>query len=119
MGWMASVAPVIGNAGDAIFQALPLLFAVGEHNGTFRGFAPAFVTAAEAIRTYWSDDDLERSTIAKGAFAESALNTIVADSVPAMVITPRCCLFIVCTKTWLPGRGLTPTAVHQLRYYGG
>ncbi|MDA8371321.1 MAG: PTS transporter subunit EIIC [Nocardiopsaceae bacterium] len=29
MGWMASVAPVIGNAGDAIFQALPLLFAVG------------------------------------------------------------------------------------------
>ncbi|WP_022916741.1 diaminobutyrate--2-oxoglutarate transaminase [Ruania albidiflava] len=51
----------------------------GEHNGTFRGFAPAFVTAAEAIRTYWSDDDLERSTIAKGAFAESALNTIVAD----------------------------------------
>ena len=51
----------------------------GEHNGTFRGFAPAFVTGAEAIRTYWSDDDLERSTIAKGAFAESALNTIVAD----------------------------------------
>ena len=51
----------------------------GEHNGTFRGFAPAFVTAAEAIRTYWSDDDLERSTIAKGAFTESALNTIVAE----------------------------------------
>src|SRR5699024_3279383 len=32
-----------------------------------------------AIRTYWSDDDLERSTIAKGAFTESALNTIVAE----------------------------------------
>lgn len=28
----------------------------GEHNGTFRGFTPAFVTAAAALETYWSDD---------------------------------------------------------------
>jgi diaminobutyrate-2-oxoglutarate transaminase len=50
----------------------------GEHNGTFRGFAPAFATAAEAIRAYWSDDTLERSTAAKGALIESHFNTFVA-----------------------------------------
>ncbi len=38
----------------------------GEHNGTFRGNNPAFVTAAEAFNKYWSDDTLEKSTIAKG-----------------------------------------------------
>jgi diaminobutyrate-2-oxoglutarate transaminase len=38
----------------------------GEHNGTFRGINPAFVTATEALRTYWSDDELEKSTKAKG-----------------------------------------------------
>ncbi|WP_026453820.1 diaminobutyrate--2-oxoglutarate transaminase [Saccharomonospora iraqiensis] len=39
----------------------------GEHNGTFRGISPAFVTAAEALRTYWRDDELEKGTRAKGA----------------------------------------------------
>ncbi|MBB3050260.1 diaminobutyrate-2-oxoglutarate transaminase [Prauserella isguenensis] len=38
----------------------------GEHNGTFRGISPAFVTAAAALRTYWSDDELEKSTKEKG-----------------------------------------------------
>ncbi|MCU1681399.1 MAG: ectB [Amycolatopsis sp.] len=38
----------------------------GEHNGTFRGINPAFITATEALRTYWSDDELEKSTKAKG-----------------------------------------------------
>ncbi|EHR63391.1 diaminobutyrate--2-oxoglutarate transaminase [Saccharomonospora cyanea] len=38
----------------------------GEHNGTFRGINPAFVTAAEALRTYWRDDELEKATKAKG-----------------------------------------------------
>jgi diaminobutyrate-2-oxoglutarate transaminase len=38
----------------------------GEHNGTFRGINPAFVTATEALRTYWRDDELEKSTKAKG-----------------------------------------------------
>ena len=38
----------------------------GEHNGTFRGNNPAFVTASEALRQYWSDDALEKSTLAKG-----------------------------------------------------
>ncbi|OZM70978.1 diaminobutyrate--2-oxoglutarate transaminase [Amycolatopsis antarctica] len=38
----------------------------GEHNGTFRGISPGFVTATEALRTYWSDDELEKSVKAKG-----------------------------------------------------
>ncbi|GAA1710943.1 diaminobutyrate--2-oxoglutarate transaminase [Isoptericola hypogeus] len=54
------------------------VFEPGEHNGTFRGFAPAFATASEALRTYWADDALERSTIAKGALVESHLNSVVA-----------------------------------------
>ena len=38
----------------------------GEHNGTFRGINPAFVASTEALRTYWRDDKLEKSTLAKG-----------------------------------------------------
>jgi diaminobutyrate-2-oxoglutarate transaminase len=38
----------------------------GEHNGTFRGYNPAFVTATAALRTFWADDELERGTLAKG-----------------------------------------------------
>jgi diaminobutyrate-2-oxoglutarate transaminase len=49
----------------------------GEHNGTFRGINPAFVTAAEALRVYWSDDDLEKSTRAKGEHIGTAFNGIV------------------------------------------
>src|SRR5690625_5282005 len=50
----------------------------GEHNGTFRGFNPAFVTATEAIRRYWSDDELQRSTINRGMAIESRFNALVA-----------------------------------------
>ncbi|MFF5389133.1 MULTISPECIES: diaminobutyrate--2-oxoglutarate transaminase [unclassified Streptomyces] len=49
-----------------------------EHNGTFRGFSLAFVTAAEAVRHYWSDDGLERSTEDKGEHALGGLRQIVA-----------------------------------------
>jgi diaminobutyrate-2-oxoglutarate transaminase len=38
----------------------------GEHNGTFRGNNPAFVTATTALRHYWSDDALQTATQAKG-----------------------------------------------------
>lgn len=34
----------------------------GEHNGTFRGHNPAFVTATAALETYWQDDSLQQST---------------------------------------------------------
>ncbi|MCL2533026.1 MAG: diaminobutyrate--2-oxoglutarate transaminase [Nocardiaceae bacterium] len=42
------------------------VWAPGEHNGTFRGNNPAFVTATAALEHYWSDDALHRSTLAKG-----------------------------------------------------
>lgn len=54
------------------------VFEPGEHNGTFRGFAPAFVTATEAINTYWSDDALQRSTMDKGTLVEATLNGLAA-----------------------------------------
>jgi len=50
----------------------------GEHNGTFRGLAPAFATAAEAIRTYWSDDALEKEILAKGLLIEAHFNGLVS-----------------------------------------
>ncbi|SDR68885.1 diaminobutyrate--2-oxoglutarate transaminase [Actinopolymorpha singaporensis] len=50
----------------------------GEHNGTFRGINPAFVAAAEALRTYWRDDNLEKSTVAKGEQAERVLADVAA-----------------------------------------
>ena len=50
----------------------------GEHNGTFRGFGPAFATATKAIELFWSDDELQRSTEAKGAYVESRFNRIAA-----------------------------------------
>lgn len=39
----------------------------GEHNGTFRGHNPAFVTATTALRTYWSDDALQQDVAARAA----------------------------------------------------
>jgi diaminobutyrate-2-oxoglutarate transaminase len=59
-------------SGYGLPMALTLLrpdldvWAPGEHNGTFRGNNPAFVTATAAIEQYWIDDTLERSTAAKG-----------------------------------------------------
>ncbi|MBO0819782.1 MAG: diaminobutyrate--2-oxoglutarate transaminase [Nocardiopsaceae bacterium] len=49
----------------------------GEHNGTFRGFNPAFVTAQAALG-FWADDHMEKQTLAKGDQIEEAL-TAIAD----------------------------------------
>jgi diaminobutyrate-2-oxoglutarate transaminase len=48
----------------------------GEHNGTFRGNNPAFVTATAALREFWTDDTLHRSTEAKGATVQAALEKL-------------------------------------------
>ena len=45
----------------------------GEHNGTFRGNNPAFVTAAAALDTYWADGQMEKQTLARGEQVEHAL----------------------------------------------
>ncbi|WP_106242108.1 diaminobutyrate--2-oxoglutarate transaminase [Allonocardiopsis opalescens] len=50
----------------------------GEHNGTFRGPGPAFVTAAAALRAFWADDTLERQTLAKGERVRRRLDEIAA-----------------------------------------
>jgi diaminobutyrate-2-oxoglutarate transaminase len=60
----------------------------GEHNGTFRGFNPALVTGAAALRAYWRDDELERSSIAKGVRIAGALAAL-AQSVPGVQIEHR------------------------------
>jgi diaminobutyrate-2-oxoglutarate transaminase len=48
----------------------------GEHNGTFRGVNPAFVTATAALAEYWSDGELERGTLSKGSQMAAALAEI-------------------------------------------
>ncbi|MGO1543168.1 MAG: diaminobutyrate--2-oxoglutarate transaminase [Gulosibacter sp.] len=48
----------------------------GEHNGTFRGFAPAFATATAAIETFWSDEQFAASVRAKAELLEEGLKTI-------------------------------------------
>ncbi|MGK5556164.1 diaminobutyrate--2-oxoglutarate transaminase [Actinomadura kijaniata] len=48
----------------------------GEHNGTFRGFNPAFVTATGALEEYWTDEGLTGRTLAKGELVERGLNEI-------------------------------------------
>jgi diaminobutyrate-2-oxoglutarate transaminase len=58
-----------------------------EHNGTFRGFNPAFVTGAEAMRAYWSDDELEKSTRTKGERVANGLEQIVVAYPDAMLAT--------------------------------
>jgi diaminobutyrate-2-oxoglutarate transaminase len=60
----------------------------GEHNGTFRGINPAFVTATEALRTFWSDDKLEKSTKAKGERIGLALSEL-AEAYPAAGMTAK------------------------------
>jgi diaminobutyrate-2-oxoglutarate transaminase len=60
----------------------------GEHNGTFRGFNPALVTATAALRAYWRDDVLERTSIANGQRIAEALAAL-AWSVPGVEIESR------------------------------
>ncbi|PWG64339.1 diaminobutyrate--2-oxoglutarate transaminase [Sediminicurvatus halobius] len=38
----------------------------GEHNGTFRGFNPAMITAKRALELFWSDQRFSREVEAKG-----------------------------------------------------
>jgi diaminobutyrate-2-oxoglutarate transaminase len=60
----------------------------GEHNGTFRGFNPAFVAGAAALRVYWQDKALEERTLATGQRVAAAL-TELARSVPGTPMRSR------------------------------
>jgi diaminobutyrate-2-oxoglutarate transaminase len=60
----------------------------GEHNGTFRGINPAFVTGSAALRAYWQDNALEQGTLAKGQRVAMALTELAA-SVPGTQMRSR------------------------------
>jgi diaminobutyrate-2-oxoglutarate transaminase len=60
-------------------------WAPGEHNGTFRGHNPAFVTATAALREYWTDDALHRSTLAKGERVAAVLEELASSSLTELV----------------------------------
>jgi diaminobutyrate-2-oxoglutarate transaminase len=49
----------------------------GEHNGTFRGFNPAFVTATAAL-DFWDGEGMEKQTLAKGDQVQGELERIAA-----------------------------------------
>ncbi|MEV6580494.1 diaminobutyrate--2-oxoglutarate transaminase [Streptomyces sp. NPDC051582] len=55
------------------------LWEPGEHNGTFRGNNPAFVTATAALETYWGDGALRERTLVQGGRVESALSELCAE----------------------------------------
>ncbi len=50
----------------------------GQYNGTFRGFALAFTTAAAALRQYWSDDALAQEVTRKGEVVAKRFQKIAA-----------------------------------------
>lgn len=50
----------------------------GEHNGTFRGHNPAFVTATRALETYWQNATFAEETVTKGRHIRERLEKIAA-----------------------------------------
>lgn len=62
--------------------------APGEHTGTFRGFAPAFVTGTEALR-FWRDDTLQSEVMLKAARLRARLERIAAAHRSVIVAPPR------------------------------
>lgn len=53
------------------------VFTPGEHNGTFRGNNMAFVTAAAALKQWWSDDSLTIDVGRRAAMIERELEALV------------------------------------------
>jgi diaminobutyrate-2-oxoglutarate transaminase len=52
----------------------------GEHNGTFRGHNPAFVTATAALETYWQTDELTKKVNRDATRVRDVLFAIADDS---------------------------------------
>jgi diaminobutyrate-2-oxoglutarate transaminase len=48
-------------------------FSPGEHNGTFRGFNPAMVTAQAALEKYWTNDEFSKEVTKKAAIVEERM----------------------------------------------
>jgi len=56
------------------------LWSPGEHNGTFRGQCPSFITATAALKHYWSDDAFEQAIKAKSGRVEAGLQGIAGNT---------------------------------------
>ncbi|MBG0852328.1 diaminobutyrate--2-oxoglutarate transaminase [Streptomyces spinoverrucosus] len=65
------------------------LWEPGEHNGTFRGNNPAFVTATAALGAYWAEGGvMEKQTLARGEQIEQELRALY-DAHPSEVAAFR------------------------------
>src|SRR5690606_23204472 len=51
----------------------------GEHNGTFRGNNHAFVTAAAALRHFWSDGQFQQDVARRSGMLERRLDAMAAE----------------------------------------
>ncbi|GAA1856302.1 diaminobutyrate--2-oxoglutarate transaminase [Myceligenerans crystallogenes] len=60
----------------------------GEHNGTFRGHNPAFVTGAAALKRFWADDTFQNEVQARAAELREGLEKI-ASGYPDAVVKGR------------------------------
>ncbi|WP_078292713.1 diaminobutyrate--2-oxoglutarate transaminase [Mycobacterium sp. D16R24] len=60
-------------------------WAPGEHNGTFRGNNPAFVTATATLQKYWRDGTFSADVRRKGDRLHTELSALVADDDSATV----------------------------------
>lgn len=52
------------------------LWTPGEHNGTFRGHCPSFVTATAAL-DFWVDDTLEKQVLSNGQHTQKRLRAMI------------------------------------------
>ncbi|WP_035776631.1 diaminobutyrate--2-oxoglutarate transaminase [Arthrobacter sp. H5] len=57
----------------------------GEHNGTFRGHNPAFVTGAAALEHFWRDDEFEKQIARRSRQLHEGLSQIAAGNEGAVV----------------------------------
>ena len=80
-------------------------WAPGEHNGTFRGNNPAFVTACAAL-DYWQDPQLQDAIAANSALIRTRLERLIAHLTPghAQVVGRGMFLGLRFTDTTLPGK---------------
>jgi len=63
-------------------------WAPGEHNGTFRGHNPAFITGAAAL-DFWTDDWLEKSILAKEKIVVDRLTKMIKETKVAATVRGR------------------------------
>jgi diaminobutyrate-2-oxoglutarate transaminase len=54
------------------------VWAPGEHNGTFRGHNPAFVTATTALETFWQTGEFAAQAAAKGNLMRDRLDAVAS-----------------------------------------